>query len=58
MPMLQWAGLRLAMRNAARVPKDEPLDVLAPLGCGLQTSAVGTMTSESGETEACQAANV
>jgi aryl-alcohol dehydrogenase len=27
------------MRNVVKVPKDLPLDLLAPLGCGLQTGA-------------------
>ncbi len=32
-------------RNLVKVPKDLPLDLLAPLGCGLQTGAGTVMNS-------------
>jgi aryl-alcohol dehydrogenase len=37
-----WATHSLATeRNIVNVPRDLPLDILAPLGCGLQTGARG-----------------
>jgi len=32
-------------RNAARIPKDVPLELMAPLGCGLQTGAGAVLNS-------------
>ena len=32
-------------RNVVRVPKDVPLEILGPLGCGIQTGAGGVMNS-------------
>jgi aryl-alcohol dehydrogenase len=41
-----WATRSLAAeRNIVKVPRDLPLDILAPLGCGLQTGAGTVMNT-------------